>query len=152
MRPSKDSFLLLPAYGNSIALFFMGVGFLVLLQSIFSWRFIDKELSSYIIKSCVLLSLLFFALSENLLNVRAGLEGRLRVYMGTLIFSVFMLLFNPLLSYFKEGELAYGISAHELLVNIFIFYFAMVFFKAESWKPSKKDTLSHTDVQERGSE
>src|SRR6056297_2946596 len=109
-----DAPLLFPAYGNTIGWVAILFGLLTVIQSSFSWRFIEMEWALYLGKCGFLIGLGFFVISKNMFNLRAGLTGRLKAYMASVGYGIVM-----------------------VMINICIFYFIVLFIRAES-KPNKE--------------
>ncbi len=119
--------LLFPAYGNIIALVAIGLGILAAFQSVFSWRIIEKELALYLLDSGFLIGLVFFIISKNQVNVKAGLQGRLKIFMGTMVYGVVIVIINPIITYIFDGEFQYRMGEVTLRLNMCVFYFVLGF-------------------------
>lgn len=128
MKSKKVSHsLLFPAYGNIIALVAIGLGILAAFQSVFSWRIIEKELALYLLDSGFLIGLVFFVISKNQVNVKAGLQGRLKIFMGTMVYGVVIVIINPVMTYIFDGEFQYRMDVVTLMLNMCVFYFILGF-------------------------
>ena len=134
---SDDAPLLFPAYGNTIGWVAILFGLLTVIQSSFSWRFIEMEWALYLGKCGFLIGLGFFVISKNMFNLRAGLTGRLGALMASVVYGIVIVMINPIISYFMGEGLSTNLVPAEVMINICIFYFIVLFIRAES-KPNKE--------------
>jgi hypothetical protein len=129
--PIQDH-LLFPAYGNTVAWVAILFGFLFFAQSIFSWHIVGKEVSGYVFKCSLLIGLGFFVISKNMFNLRAGRAGRLKALMSSILYGIFIVIINPMISYLKGDGLSTSLEPAELMINMCIFYFILLFLRIES--------------------
>ncbi len=127
-----DDQLLFPAYGNTIGWVAILLGFLIVVQASFSWGFLEKEMALYIFKCGLLVGLGFFVISKNMFNLRAGLTGRLGAFMSSVGYGIVIVMINPIISYLKGKGLSTTLEPTELIINICIFYFIVIFIRFES--------------------
>src|SRR6056297_128762 len=132
-----DAPLLFPAYGNTIGWVAILFGLLTVIQSSFSWRIIEMEWALYLGKCGFLIGLGFFVISKKMLNLRAGLTGLLKAYMASVGYGIVIVMINPIISYFMGEGLSTNLVPAEVMINICIFYFIVLFIRAES-KPNKE--------------
>ena len=133
----SDDSMLFPAYGNTIGWVAILFGLLTVIQSSFSWRIIEMEWALYLGKCGFLIGFGFFVVSKNMFNSRAGLSGRLGALMSSVGYGIVILMINPIISHLKGKGLSTTLEPTELMINICIFYFIVLFTRFES-KPNKE--------------
>lgn len=131
-----DDQLLLPAYANTIAWAIILLGLIMVVQASFSWGVLGKELSLYLFKCGLLIGLGLFVISKNMFNLRAGLLGRLSAMMGAVVYGIVIVIINPIISYLLSEGFSSSLEPAELVINICIFYFILLFIRRKS-KPAK---------------
>jgi hypothetical protein len=136
-----DDQLLFPAYGNTIGWMAILLGLLLVVQSVFSWHIVGKEVSGYIFKCALLIGLGFFVISKNMLNLRAGLPGRLGALMGSVMYGIGIVIINPIISYLLSDGFSTSLEPAEVIINICIFYFILLFIrrKPQSVEPAAEN-------------
>lgn len=83
----------------------------------------EKEIVKIILKNILLITLLFFALTEDKVEDELISKLRLKAFAASFIYGVVIIIISPLINLIFDGEFYVDKSANELLISMFIFYF-----------------------------
>ena len=83
----------------------------------------EKEIVKIILKNILLITFLFFALTEDKVEDELISKLRLKAFAASFIYGVVIIIISPLINLIFDGEFYVDKSANELLISMFIFYF-----------------------------
>ncbi|MCH8534970.1 MAG: hypothetical protein LAT51_07880 [Flavobacteriaceae bacterium] len=129
---------------NSIPTYFRNLGLMLLLASFLFAGFsilkiipIDAVSAKTLFKSGVVISLLLLTLSkfkkedELLLKIRSG------ALVGSIVFAVVVVIFNPLINWLIDGSYIFDMVAVDLLIHMFVIYFLFFYIMKKNLQKNK---------------
>ena len=127
MNKIQQDLRLLPGHFKKVAFGIMLLSALLVVLYILKVLTIDKEIVETTAKSGFLISLLLLVVTRNKIEDELTLRIRLKAFTASFIYGVVIVIVEPFINLLFGDSFLSDKGVTELLINMFFFYFVMMF-------------------------
>ena len=127
MNKIQQDLRLLPGHFKKVAFGIMLLSALLVVLYILKVLTIDKEIVETTAKSGFLISLLLLVVTRNKIEDELTLRIRLKAFTASFIYGVVIVIVEPFINLLFGDSFLSDKGVTELLINMFFFYFIMMF-------------------------
>jgi|TARA_B110000093_G_C12862693_1_gene364163 hypothetical protein len=127
MNKIQQDLRLLPGHFKKVAFGIMLLSALLVVLYILKVLTIDKEIVETTAKSGFLISLLLLVITRNKIEDELTLRIRLKAFTASFIYGVVIVIVEPFINLLFGDSFLSDKGVTELLINMFFFYFIMMF-------------------------